>query len=192
MTRVMVSVFGVLVTVVALGVPARGAVTAPVPPEDFVVGGGEGGIFSDISIDAHSDPLGGNASGTVSFRFRFPPFPPVLVSGPVHCLAVDGTRAVIGVVPLGSRSLIKVVVSDNGSAGSPPDGFAFFFVDPGGPDCSAFLHIDPPPLSSGNIVVRDAPTKAQCLDGGWHHYTDVAGNPFSSQGRCIAFALGAG
>ena len=42
------------------------------PPQDFVVGGGDAGIVQDISIDARSDALGGNASGTVSFRLVSP------------------------------------------------------------------------------------------------------------------------
>jgi hypothetical protein len=46
-------------------------------------------------------------------------------------------------------------------------------------------------LSSGDFFVRDVPSKAQCQDGGWRNYTDVTGQPFKSQGGCIAFALGA-
>jgi len=46
-------------------------------------------------------------------------------------------------------------------------------------------------VQSGDVVVRDAPSKAQCHDGGWRNYADAAGQPFKSQGDCIAFALGA-
>jgi hypothetical protein len=67
MARVSVSLFGVFMTAISLGVPARGAVAAPAPPQDFVAGSGEAGMFHEVSVDAHSDPLGGNASGTVSF-----------------------------------------------------------------------------------------------------------------------------
>jgi hypothetical protein len=188
MTRVSVSLFAVFVTVVALGVPAGGAATAPVPPQDFVVGGGERGIFHDISIDAHSDPLGGNPGGTVSFRVVIGELE-ALVSGPVTCLAADGTRAVIGFLDTTAAvGPVTVVVADNGSTGSPPDGFQ---ASPEPTDCSTAPGFDAPPLSSGDMVVYDAPSKAQCQDGGWRNYTDVAGQPFKSQGQCIAFALGA-
>jgi Cupin domain len=104
---------------------------------------------------------------------------------PVSCLAVHGNLAVIGAGPL------WVGVIDNGSAGSPPD---IFGVAVGPTDCSSEL--PPGPVLgggsrvSGDIVVFDAPSKAHCLDGGWRNYTDAAGQPFTNQGRCIAFALG--
>ena len=188
MTRVSVSLFAVFVTVVALGVPAGAATTAPVPPQDFVVGGGEVGIFHEVSIDARSDPLGGDPGGAVSFvaelsiggivaRVRF--------EGPVTCLAVEGNRAVIGFRAFIGQ--LKVVVVDNGSMGSPADEFG---VVPFAADCSNETGVGLAPLSLGDIVVRDAPTKAQCKDGGWRNYTDVAGQPLNTQGDCIAFALG--
>jgi hypothetical protein len=189
MARVSVSLFAVFVTVVALGVPAGATAMAPVPPQDFVVGGGEVGIFHEIAIDARSDPLGGDPSGTVSFvvdanvggqpvRLRF--------EGPPTCLAVEGNRAVI-VFPT-FIAPIKVVVVDNGSTGSLADEFgAILFATTG---CSDATGVAVSPLSSGDIVVRDAPSKAQCLDGGWRNYTDATGQPFKNQGVCIAFALG--
>jgi hypothetical protein len=186
MARVSVSLFAVFVTVVALGVPAGVAATAPVPPQDFVVGGGEVGIFHDISISGSSDPLGGDPSGSVSFvleivvaghvaRVRF--------EGPVTCLAVEGNRAVIGFLSsfLGP---LKVVVLDRGSTGSPADEFGVGLLPAGCSEGGVGLA----PLSSGDMVVRDAPTKAQCQDGGWRNYTDVAGQPFKNQGECVAFA----
>ncbi len=163
-----------------------GAVAAPTPPQDFVVGSGDTfGPFLDISIDAHSDASGGNPSGTVSFVvvigiIQTPVF------GAVTCLAVDGNRAIIGLA--GPRPL-TVLVADNSPAGSLPDAFAVVLeatdcsTDPSGPGFGAFL-------SSGDIVVRDAPTRTQCLDGGWHNYTDATGHPFRNQGECVAFALG--
>lgn len=97
------------------------------PPQDFVVGGGDAGIVQDISIDARSDALGGNASGTVSFRLVSPPGD-LLASGPVACLAVDGTHAVISFneTVIGFGTLTMEVI-DNGPVGSPPDRFG---VDP--------------------------------------------------------------
>jgi hypothetical protein len=182
MTRVSVSLFAVFVTVVALGVPAQGAAAAPTPPQDFVVGGGDAsGSFLTFAIDARSDPLGGTPSGVVSGTLFVGPAPGSFAFS-VSCLAVHGNRAVIGAGPL------WLVVVDNGPAGSPPDAF----VGSLGPtDCSS----EPPgqfggSLLSGDIVVRDAPSKAQCRDGGWRNYTDATGQPFTTQGECIAFALG--
>lgn len=194
MARVSVSLFGVFVTGVALGVPAQGAEAAPTPPQDFVVVvGGEVGPFHDISINASSDPLGGDPSGDVSFfvdvvlaghpvRLR--------VGGPVTCLAVGGGRAVIGFLTTTPSVLgpAKVVVVDNGSTGSPADEFGVLGVL--ATDCSDETGVVLSPLSSGDIVVRDVPSKAQCRDGGWRNYTDAAGQPFRNQGQCIAFALG--
>jgi hypothetical protein len=190
MTRASMSLFAVFVTVVALGVPARAAATAPVPPQDFVVGGGEVGMFHEIAIDARSDPLGGNPSGTVSFVVEVSLGGPVIrlrFEGPVTCLAVEGNRAVI-VFPT-FVAPIKVVVVDNGSTGSPADEFgAILFATT---DCSDDTGVSVSPLSLGDIVVRDLPTKDQCEHGGWRDYTDAAGQPFKNQGQCIAFALGA-
>ena len=66
-----------------------------------------------------------------------------------------------------------------------------FTLDPFGPvDCSP-RDLAASKLDSGDFVVRDAPSKDQCRDGGWRNYTDAAGEPFVNQGECIAFALGA-
>ncbi len=192
MSRVAASLFAVFVTVVALGVPAGAAATAPVPPHDLVVGGGEVGLFHEISINARSDPLGGDPSGAVSFVLEIPirgTVARVRFEGPVTCLAVEGNRAVIG---FRSTFLgpLRVVVADNGSTGSPADEFGVGVgLLPAG--CSDVGGVGLSPLSLGDIAVRDAPTKAQCRDGGWRNYTDMAGQPFKSQGDCIAFALGA-
>jgi hypothetical protein len=190
MTRVSVSLFAVFVTVVALGVPAGAAATAPVPPQDFVVGGGEVGIFHEISINARSDPLGGDPSGAVSFVVEVSLGGPVVrlrFEGPVMCLAVEGNRAVIRF--LAFLGPIKVVVFDNGSTGSPGDEFGA--IPFAATDCSDDTGVGVSPLSLGDIAVRDAPSKPQCTDGGWRNYTDTTGQPFRNQGECIAFALGA-
>ena len=190
MARVSVSLFSLFVTVVALGVPAQEAVAAPTPPQDLVVGGGEAGIFHDISIDARSDPLGGNASGNVSFRLVLP-FGEFPISGPVTCLGLDGTHAVIGFSDTSTGfGTIRVEVFDGGSVVGSRDVFA---ANPQATDCSTDLPPDPLAvvLSSGDIVVRDAASTAQCRIGGWRNYTDATGQPFRNQGECIAFALGA-
>jgi hypothetical protein len=102
----------------------------------------------------------------------------------VTCLAVDGNNAVIGFVderagPLGT------LVNDSGGPGS--DGFAAF---PGPTDCLTAPGISLSPIF-GDFAVYDAPSKDQCKHGGWRNYTDAGGQPFSDQGDCIAFALGA-
>ena len=190
MARLSMSLFGVVVTAVALVVPTRGAVAARTPPQDFVVGGGDAGIVQEISIDAHSDALGSNASGSVSFRLVLPAGD-LLASGPVTCLAVDGPHAVISfdetVIGFGTLTLEAI---DNGPVGSPPDRFG---VDPLRPtDCSTSNpNLPLAPLDAGDIVVRDVSSKDQCRHGGWRNYTDATGQPFGKQGECIAFALGA-
>jgi hypothetical protein len=187
MARLVVSLFGVFATVVALGVPAHGVVAAPVPPQDFVVGSGERAFFlPDVaiffSIDAHSDPLGGNPSGTVSIRIVLQTSE-VHIGGPVTCLGVSGKRAVIGFLDRTTTGVPgTVIVLDAGQDE--------FEAMPQATDCSAETGFQSLPIRSGDIVVRDAPSKDQCRDGGWRNYTDAAGQPFKSQGECIAFALG--
>ena len=109
------------------------------------------------------------------------------------CLAVDGTQAVIGFTdttgPLGRD--VTVVVVDRGPFGPPPQRDQFTF-DPFGPADCAPRDLAPFALDSGDFVVRDAPSKEQCRNGGWRNYTDATGQPFKNQGECIAFALGAG
>jgi hypothetical protein len=188
MARLSMSLFGAVVTVVALAVPAQAAATAPVPPQDSVVGGGARGIFRDISIDAHSDALGGNPSGTVSFIVVVGPIGPVPIGGPATCLAVNGNRAVIGFDDTTTGvGPVTVVVTDNGSTESPPDEFE---ASPQATDCLTDPGFGAAPLTVGDIVVRDAPSKDQCQNSGWRNYTDATGQPFKNQGECIAFALG--
>jgi len=174
----------------ALAVPAKGAATALVPPQDFVVGGGDTfGAIQDISIDARSDPLGGNPSGFASFVFVFGIIS-LSMGGPVACLAVHGDIAVIGIA---GRTPLTLVAFGAGSSGSPLGAFGFFV---GATDCSTVPTPGVTPggvlqLSSGDLVIRDAPSKAQCKHGGWRTYTDAAGQPFRNEGDCITFALGA-
>jgi hypothetical protein len=78
---------------------------------DFVSGGGTTASFGgtipltipfrlqNIVIDAHSDPTGADAGGTVSFEVAVasPPFSVIATpGGPVTCLAVRGNDALIG------------------------------------------------------------------------------------------------
>jgi hypothetical protein len=185
--------------------PAHAA-SATTPTGDFVVGGGTTAKFvipgvpvpvsyQNIVIDAHSDPSGANAGGTVSFEAAAfagsTPSLVIAVGGPVTCLAVSGNDALIGfndvasIFPAGP-SVIHVI--DNGSSGSSPDEF---FSDPIPTDCGETpAGLDGGTIQSGDIVVHDAvvPTsRPQCLRGGWQQFVDDEGQPFSNQGRCIAF-----
>jgi alpha-tubulin suppressor-like RCC1 family protein/nitrous oxidase accessory protein NosD len=144
-----------VVVLMVLGVvanPARAA-SAPAPPHDFVVGGGDAGSFHQISINATSDPQGGDPSGTVSFVgtvvVNGTPIQ-LTFAGPVTCLGVVGNRALIG-FQSSIGGPMRVVVVDNGSTGSPPDEFG---VTMESTDCSGQIE-DGDPLS-GNIVVNDA------------------------------------
>ena len=171
-------------TFVAIGMsPASAQGTG----ENTVTGGGStaDGFFTAISVDAHSDPSGANAGGTVSFTV----LGAFNVSGPVTCLAVDGNRAVIGFNDVTSGfGPVTVEVVDNGSSGTPPD---TFFADPIPTDCLS----DPTlgsggPLGSGDLVVHEVPpltSKDQCKHGGWRNFTDDQGQPFKNQGACIKF-----
>jgi len=181
--------------------PAHAAITTA-PTGDFVTGGGTTAAFTissiplpvryqNIVIDAHSDPSGAHAGGTVSLGVAAlsGSVPSLLftVGGPVTCLAVSGNDALIGFNDATfGPSVIHVI--DNASSGSPPDEF-FFGVrptncgeTPGGLFGGA--------LASGDLVVHDAvvPTAIpQCYRGGWQHFVDDAGQPFRNQGLCVAF-----
>jgi hypothetical protein len=188
MARLAVSVFGVFVMVVALGVPAQGADSAPVPPRDSVVGGGftrQNFLFLQISINAESDALGGSPSGRVSFAAGVAPGQYVEIGGPVTCLSVVQNQAHVGFVDdMSGFGPVMVFVSDNGQFG--PDGFGAVL---GATDC-----MNPPFITTfelfGGVDVFDAPSKDQCLHGGWRNYTDTTREPFRRQADCITFALG--
>jgi hypothetical protein len=197
-----------LLTLALVAVPARSAraATAAAPTGDFVLGGGTTvtfpyviveGLFryQNIVVDAHSDPSGANARGTVSFEFALveSSMSSVLftIGGPVTCLAVSGNDAMIGFNDVTSSfGPVAVHVIDNGSSGSRPDEF---FSDPisSSTNCAEVppgLHGGP--LVLGDLVVHDAvvpASKQQCHRGGWQHLVDDDGRPFRNQGQCLAF-----
>jgi hypothetical protein len=171
--------------------PTPGAAVAQAPVEDFVIGTGATGddnFFTDIVIDARSDASGANARGTVSFNV----YGMIHIEGPVTCLAVTANRAVITLGPTGFGS-VRVEVVDSGSAGSTPDAF---FAEPFITDCSAAHYLTfGGLLIAGDIVVHDAlplVSRDQCKQDGWRDYTDDQGMPFSNQGECVSFVVGAG
>jgi hypothetical protein len=194
-----------LALVAVLARSARAA-TAAAPTGDFAVGGGTTvtfpyaiveGLFryQNIVVDAHSDPSGANAGGTVSFEFALvgSSTSSVLftIGGPVTCLAVSGNDAIIVFNDVTSGfGPVVVHVIDNGSSGSRPDEF---FSDPISPSTNC-AEIPPGlhggPLVSGDLVVHDAvvPTSTQqCHRRGWQHLVDDNGKPFRNQGLCVAF-----
>lgn len=59
----------------------------PAPAQDTVVITGSGNVFSDISFDARSGPLGENPSGTYSYTA----YGSIHVTGTVTCLSVTGS-----------------------------------------------------------------------------------------------------
>jgi hypothetical protein len=166
--------------------------SAQLPTKDSVSGTGSAvgtRHFTDIVVDAHSDPGGANPSGTVSFQVAIDGFDGfVPLTGPVTCLAVDGSRALLGFTDIGPIMLgpSTVEIVDNESTGLPDT----FFTRIGFTDCLT----DPPlffggPLYEGDFVVREAvTTRGQCMKGGWRAYTDEQGQLFfKNQGDCIQF-----
>jgi hypothetical protein len=182
------STVATLAVAASFGFPT--AASAQVPIEDSAVGSGSttdpGNSFSNIQLDARSDPSGANPRGRVSFLL----FNTFTVAGPVTCLAVTGNRAVIGFRDeVGGFGDIIVLAIDNGPP--PPD--EFFAQPAGGPvNCAApsFLP-DVGGQLAGDIVVIDAPalptSKDQCKNGGWQSF-----GIFKNQGDCVSFVATGG
>lgn len=155
------------------------------PAQDFVYGGGQyGGATTDgplpffvslreFSIDAHSNPTGGGAYGTVAIGN---PATGVLNSiGELTCLDVDGNSAVAGgyirenVNPANVGFAFFVFFKDIGRAGTGTldRGSATFFDRPDSPDLPrGFPRECPPadnnafglgyvPFTAGNVVIHD-------------------------------------
>jgi hypothetical protein len=154
--------------------------------EDFAVGSGStGGLFSNIVIDARSDPSGGNARGAVSFVV----FGTLPIGGPVTCLAVDSNVALIGFDDTTSGfGATQALIIDNAGTGLP-DVFGAA-PSPGVTDCSSQVGMPLETLATGDFVVHDAApltSRQQCFADGWQQYTDAQGQPFKNQGQCVAF-----
>jgi hypothetical protein len=179
--------FAAILTALTVGAIASPAALAQGSGENSVTGSGAtaNGFFTNIVVDAHSDPSGANVSGSVSFTV----LNSFNVGGPVTCLGIDGNRAVIGFndVMFGFGP-ITVEVVDNGPTGTPPD---TFFADPGTTDCLSNPTLsDGGPLGSGDLVITQVPpltSKEQCMKGGWRDFTDDNGQPFKNQGACVKF-----
>jgi hypothetical protein len=195
MRRLMVLAGASMVVGTVLVSPGGAAPAPGLPAEDFVVGSGQGPTtcFNDIVIDAHSDPNGGNPTGSVSMEWGCAgQTPPPTLTGPVNCLAVTGNTAVIGFIDMGTNHYghLATQIIDNGSVG---DQFGGLVGIAGFVTChTADLDFGPEPIRNGNFVVHDAPpltSKDQCKHGGWRNFTDDAGQPFKNQGQCVLFIV---
>jgi hypothetical protein len=155
--------------------------------EDFVTGTGGFDFVWGARFDAHSGPLGENPTGTASFVQRL-----FSASGPVTCLTVDGSRAVVGGRNDGfsAGDAYLFLVEDNAASGTP-DRLVYHGQDgvptscPSPDDFSFEFPIDVL-LTDGDLVVHDAspvPTsKGQCKGNGWRNFPG-----FKNQGSCISF-----
>ena len=163
---------------------ASGASAQTAAQDSVVLTGGPaqaGGSFTEIAINATSDPSGGNPTGRVTFIV----LGGFLVDGPVTCLSVSGNTAIINLQDQGTGfGIVTVQVVDE------PDSFTAAPVGRAPTDCSPPTDWVGLPLSGGDIVVRDAPSlptsKDQCKDGGWQKFG------FKNQGDCVSFVATGG
>jgi hypothetical protein len=163
----------------ALSVPA-GAV-AQAPAGDYSTGSGGTEFFTQFSFDVRGGPSGESPTGTSTlFVSGFGSF----TLTRIDCLSVSGNTATFAgpLAPNGSGFTYgKTTVVDGGPAGvGDTYGSAGFFAPT---DCSTYL--EGQPLTSGDIVVHDAPaaptSKEQCKgEPGWRAFG------FRNQGQCIA------
>jgi hypothetical protein len=173
------TLFAVPAIVVAIML-ATSPVGAQVPVEDSVIGTAALAGGAAFEFNVHSGPSGENPTGSVRL-------PASDVPARVTCLAVDGSRATVGVdnfdPGLGDAILL---VEDNNGAGS--DRLAVFSF----PD---FVTVCPSasdlpegalrPVATGDIEIVDAhrfpSSKDHCRNGGY------AAFGFRNQGECVAF-----
>jgi hypothetical protein len=174
---------GAAVAGVALAL-ASGAGAQTVAQDSVVVTGAPvaqaGSSFTEIAINATSDPSGGNPTGRVTFAIVFSPGVGFPVDGPVTCLSVSGNTATINVQDQAfGFGIVTVHVVDE------PDSFVAGPVGRAPTDCSPPIGWIDIPLSGGDVAIRDAlplPTsKDQCKRGGWREYG------FKNQGECVSF-----
>ena len=140
-----------------------------------------------FTIGARSGPSGENPTGEVRVdegRLGF-------ATGRVTCLNVTENRATIGVEfspVIGSGFFF---LEDNTGVGQDSFGSV---ATPAGPQsiCPANATSSLEPISSGDLVVHDAPefptSKDQCKNGGWRNY----GTTFKNEGQCVSFVATGG
>jgi hypothetical protein len=182
-----------VVTLVVAGVvlvrPAAAAAQAPVG--DSVTGSGVAGTFwGQFEIDASSGPSGENPTGQVRTRALNG-----LVSGPVTCLAVRGNIATLNIEAVDTPGTVVTLEVTDGAVAGVPDVIVGAATGFGGrlpTDCSPLMAGVREEVSSGDIVVIDAPplptTTDQCKGGGWRSF----GNTFKNQGDCVSFVAAGG
>jgi len=103
----------------------------------------------------------------------------------VTCLAVSGSRAVIGT----AKSSELLIVQDNDAFGAGPDtigGAAPLIGTPWTSPVTVAPGLGPYPLTSGDIEVLEAPvlptSTEQCKNRGWQSFPQ-----FKNQGDCVSF-----
>ncbi len=151
---------------------------------------------TDIDVDAHSGPSGENPGGHVSYTVSNPssprPGPPLLISGPVNCLHVNGNTAemtIAGPFPdVPGITAVAIRVVDNGGGGL--DSFEYNVDDPevpGAIDCHDFSDYYFGGPLVGRAIVNDVDpparprSKKHCKHGGYKRFG------FNNQGRCIRY-----
>ena len=178
----------VAVALAGLVVPS---VAPAAPTEDSVAGTATtlgtdvpGSPVVDWAFSVTSGPSGENPSGTV--RAAQPPSDTTFFAGPVTCLNVHGTVALL-TVQTPQFGPVSVRVTDNAGTGAPD----LIESTPSSPSATCTVpeaaYIRHDAVTSGDIVVIDAPTtslptdKDQCRHGGY------AAFGFRNQGQCVAF-----
>jgi hypothetical protein len=168
-----------LALAVVMAIPASAAGQGS--GEDSATGSGANLLFTDIQLDAHSDPTGANPRGRVSISTAS------TFEGPVVCLVVTGNRALIGFTDPIVGFILALAIDNRppGATGLPPD--EFYAAPSSAVDgCAPLISGTGGQLLQGDIVVRDAPAlptdKEQCKNGGWRTF-----GVFRNQGDCVSF-----
>ena len=148
--------------------------------------------FGSIDIQAFSGPSG-EAPGGRAFLVVTSPGPGIAIgssnSDNVTCLAVSGNRAVT-VFRDQSFGLYVAEAVDNGPSNAGLDRFFALPADPSRSpsDCTPLGLTDLDTVTSGDVVIRDAPalptTKDECKNGGWRTF-----GVFKNQGDCVSFVV---
>ena len=183
MRRSILAVAAAVVAVMAL--PSVSGAQAPPTQDSVLLTGGPGvvaGQVTNLELNATSGPSGENPTGQVAFTVFNGTFN---LAGSVTCLRVSGNTATINFRDTANGlGVVTVQVVDNN-----PDTFQSAPIGRAPTDCSPL----PPdlaqhgPLSSGDIVVVDAPALPtaveQCLHDGFAQFG------FGNAGQCIRFVV---
>ncbi len=194
----------VVVGLAVAALSAGPAAAAQTPTQDTAVGDGHVTIpvpgsqipfhVFGFNFNAASGPEGENPTGEVINLTTGERVGAMTFTGNVTCLAVSGNRAAIGAVGtyFGFPAAVLLTVVDGGPPNSGADtANVAIRVDsqtpPPPPDCSTASFSNQLVVTTGDVVVRDAPplptSKDQCKNGGWRNY----GDRFKNQGACVSF-----